>query len=364
MNELLLQVPVIGMEVEQFLLLFITALAGGAFGAAIGALPAFIFTGFVVFLGEGIGILQRELATNVPAIEPGQLAAGITGVIGFGAVTGPHIAFAGGVAASAYAGKKYPDMKPEEGGYHFGKGITYAFGTKPDILAVGAIFGVIGMLVTQLANGLFINVLEMTPPTDFIAVSVFATAFLARPVFGYPIIGKPAGDGYLDMSPFERGEMHPKADSGEAEHAGRPATEPWLPHQYKWSGVTVIGLVGGILGGYIWLQTGSIFLGYAISAISLLFLNLGVEKIPVTHHITLLGAVGAVVIDPVAGSVVALLAGGVLGVLSGLAGEVTQRLFYSHSGTHVDPPAMAIAVMMLLVWLLSILGVLPNAGYL
>jgi len=93
-----------------------------------------------------------------------------------------------------------------------------------------------------------------------------------------------------------------------------------------------IGLVGGILGGYIWLQTGSIFLGYAISAISLLFLNLGVEKIPVTHHITLLGAVGAVAVDPVAGSVVALLAAGIFGVLSGLAGEVTQRLFYSHPG--------------------------------
>ncbi|VTT87905.1 hypothetical protein DM2_1239 [Halorubrum sp. DM2] len=363
MNELLLQVPVIGMEVEQFLLLFITALAGGAFGAAIGALPAFIFTGFVVFLGEGIGILQRQIGA-IEAIPAGELAAGITGVIGFGAVTGPHIAFAGGVAASAYAGKKYPDMNPADGGYHFGKDITYAFGTKPDILAVGAIFGVIGMLLTQVANGIFLNVLETTPPTDFIAVSVFATAFLARPVFGYPIVGKPAGDGLLDMSPFERGDMHPQADGGPEEHAGRPATEPWLPHQYKWSGVTVIGLVGGILGGYIWLQTGSIFLGYAISAISLLFLNLGVEKIPVTHHITLLGAVGAVTLEPVAGSVVALLAAGLFGAASGLMGEVTQRLFYSHSGTHVDPPAMAIAIMMLAVWLLSILGALPNAGYL
>jgi len=65
MNELLLQIPVIGMEVEQFLLLLITALAGGAFGAAIGALPAFIFTGFVVFLGEGLAILNRGIASNV-----------------------------------------------------------------------------------------------------------------------------------------------------------------------------------------------------------------------------------------------------------------------------------------------------------
>ena len=93
-------------------------------------------------------------------------------------------------------------------------------------------------------------------------------------------------------------------------------------------------------------------------------MQLGVEKIPVTHHITLIGAVGAVVVDPIAGSVVALLAAGVFGAASGLLGEVTQRMFYAHSGTHVDPPAMAIAVAMVVVAVLSILGILPNAGYL
>jgi hypothetical protein len=359
-----LQVPIVGLGVEEFVLLIITALAGGAFGAALGALPAFIFTGFVVFLGEGVAILQREIVSQVDAVPAGELAVGITGVIGFGAITGPHIAFAGGVAASAYAGKKYPEMEPDGWPYHFGKNILYAFGTKPDILAVGAIFGLIGMLITQVANGLFSNVIEMTPPTDFIAVSVFATAFLARPVFGYPIVGKPAGSGFLDMSPFERGDLHFQAGDGPAEHAGRLAVEPWLGHQYKWANVTTIGVVGGILSGYIWIQTGSIFLGYAISAISLLFLNLGVEKIPVTHHITLIGSTGAVVVDPIGGSVVALLAAGAFGAASGLLGEVTQRLFYSHSGTHIDPPAMAIAIMMFLVVLLHFVGILPNAGYL
>ncbi len=361
MNGLLLQIPVIGMEVEPFLLLVITALAGGAFGAAIGALPAFIFTGFVVFLGEGIAILQREIGT-LPAINEGELAAGITGVLGFGAITGPHIAFAGGVAASAYAGKKYPEMEPDGWDYHFGKNILYAFGTKPDILAVGAVFGVLGVLINRISGGLI--ALAGVPVTDTIALTVVLSAFVARAAFGYPIVGNPFGDGLLDMSPFEREEPHPMADGGETEHAGRLATEPWLPHQYKWSGVTAIGLVGGILGGYIWIQTGSIFLGYAISAISLLFLQLGVEKIPVTHHITLIGAVGAVVVDPIAGSVVALLAAGVFGAASGLLGEVTQRMFYAHSGTHVDPPAMAIAVAMVVVAVLSILGILPNAGYL
>ncbi|MFC7069086.1 hypothetical protein [Halobaculum lipolyticum] len=357
MHDLIIQVPLLGMEWEAFLLLFITALAGGAFGAALGALPAFIFTGFVVFLGEGLAILQSEVG-GLPGIDA-ELAVNITGVIGFGAVTGPHIAFAGGVAATAYAGKKYPEMTPEGWDYHFGKNILYAFGTKPDILAVGAVFGLLGMLVNQFAAA-------VGTPTDTIALSVVVTALIARLAFDYPLVGRPAGGNFLDMSPFEREEPATAADGGTVDdlYPNRLATEPWLPHQYKWAGVATIGVVGGILGGYIWLQTGSIFLGYAISAISLLFLNLGVEKIPVTHHITLLGSVGAVVVDPIAGSVVALLAAAVFGVASGLLAEVTQRIMYSHSGTHVDPPAMAIALAMLVVAVLSLLGLFPNAGYL
>jgi hypothetical protein len=360
MFEFLLQIPIIDMNLEAFLLLVIAAFAGGAFGAALGALPAFIFTGFLVFLGEGLAILQREIGTTVEAVPRGELAVGVTEVIGFGAVTGPHIAFAGGVAAAAYAGKKYPDMEPDGWDYHFGKNILYAHGTKADVLAVGGGFGVLGMLIAKVSGGLGV-------PTDGIALSVFLTAIIARPVFGYPVIGKPNGKGLFDMSPFENEEPHPVADGGEVpkEHAGRLATEPWLPHQYEWPGVGFIGFVTGILAGFIWLQTGSIFLGYAISAMSLLFLELGVEKIPVTHHMTLMGSVGAVVAMPVIGyDPAVVLVAGLFGTLSGLLGELTQRIFYSHSGTHVDPPAMAIVIVMFGVGILYLLGVLPNGGYL
>ncbi|MFB6077368.1 MAG: hypothetical protein ABEJ80_00135 [Halarchaeum sp.] len=350
-------IPVIGMDVGPFLVLALAALAGGAFGAALGALPSFIFTGFVVFLGEGLAILQSQIA-DLPGIPGGELGVGVTGVIGFGAVTGPHISFAAGVAASAYVGKKYPEMNPDGWDYHLGKNITEAYGTKPDILAVGAIFGLLGLLIAQIAGGLGL-------PTDGIALSVFLTAMVARVVFGYPLVGKPAGDGYLDMGPFAREEPRDQDDDVHEGNAGRLAVEPWLPHQYKWAGVAVIGVVGGVLGGYIWLKTGSIFLGYAISAMSLLFLNLGVAKIPVTHHITLLGAVGAVLAMPLFGSALAaVVAAGVLGGVTGVVGEFTQRVFYSHSGTHVDPPAMAITVMMFVIGALYLLGVLPNAGYL
>jgi H+/Cl- antiporter ClcA len=62
--------------------------------------------------------------------------------------------------------------------------------------------------------------------------------------------------------------------------------------------------------------------------------------------------------------VVAILVAAAFGAFSGLLGEVTQRIFYSHSGTHVDPPAMAIVITMVLVGVLYLLDLLPNAGYL
>ncbi|MDQ2053719.1 hypothetical protein [Halobellus sp. H-GB7] len=355
MTDFLLQIPVLGLEFDRLVVLLIAAFAGGAFGAAIGALPAFIFTGFVVFLGEGLAILQREVS-GLDLVPQGELATGVTGVIGFGAVTGPHISFAGGVAAAAYAAKRYPEMEPDGWAYHFGKNIGFALGPKSDILAVGGLFGVLGLLVTRLVGGLGL-------PTDGIAVSVFVTAIIARVAFGYSILGQVGGTSLFDMSPFEREEPRVAPDGGTIE--SRLATEPWLPHQYEWSGVAALGVVAGVLSGYIWLETGSVFMGYAISAISLLFLNLGVDRIPVTHHMTLLGSVGAILVMPALGSEpAALLAAGALGGITGVVAEVSQRVFYSHGETHVDPPAISIAVVMLAVGVLYLLGLLPNAGYL
>lgn len=57
-------------------------------------------------------------------------------------------------------------------------------------------------------------------------------------------------------------------------------------------------------------------------------------------------------------------AGGTFGAVSGLLGECTRRLFYSRSGTCVDPPAMVIAIAMFVIGLSHRAGVLPNAGYL
>jgi hypothetical protein len=367
MFEVLLQLPVIDMSVANFVFLLIAAFAGGAFGAAIGALPAFCFTGFMVIAGQAVAVLR----SNLLAGELGELGAegistGVTGAVAFGPVFGPHVAFAGGAAAAAYAAKKdgvMPD--PEEGGYHPAKDIAYALGTRPDVLAVGGLFGIFGAVGTALSGGLAL-------PWDPIAIMVVVSAATHRIVFGYPLIGAGSRN-ILDMSPFEQGEKRVATDGSGNEVATdggyaskRLVVEPWLPHQYKWANVAMIGLVAGLLGGFIALETGSAFLGFGISAASLTFLNLGVEKIPVTHHMTLPASTAAlgVYADPTGTSaVIALLIGGLFGAYGALIGEVVQRVFYAHSDTHFDPPAAAIVVATLTVVLLAIAGVFDSSSW-
>lgn len=328
--------------------IWLGAAAGGAFGAALGALPAFIFTGFLVVAG----------------VFGGDAAGGVGVGLGFGPVFGPHISFAAGAAAAAYAAKRGDLLSGFD--YHNGKDITYALGSRPDILAVGAAFGVFGVVLEQTLRHLAV-------PTDPIAFTVVASAFLHRIVFGYSIVGIVSSktDNILDMGPFKREERRESDEvmgDGGMEATQRLAVEPWLPNMYKWSHVVSIGLFAGLASAYATLQTGSPFIGFGISAASLLFLNLGIEKIPVTHHMTLpAGTVYLAVIAPGG----ALLAGlgpgaavfiaGIFGLLGALIGEIFQRIFYAHGDTHVDPPAASIFITHSLICLLVILGIFQTA---
>ncbi|MBV0923028.1 hypothetical protein KTS45_02345 [Halomicroarcula limicola] len=359
-GELLLQIPVIGVEVSRFVALLLAAFAGGAFGAALGALPAFCFTGFMVIAGEAVNILTAELG-SVGDIPAGDIAVGITGSVAFGPVFGPHVAFAGGAAAAAYAAKNDGMPDPADGDYHPAKDIAYALGTRPDILAVGGAFGIFGMLVARISGGLAL-------PWDPIAMGVVLSAVVHRLAFGYPLIGKVRGSGVFDMTPFEGGKMRMEQVEGEevatdgGYAAQRPAVEPWLPHQYKWAGVLMIGSVTGILAGWTAIITNSAFLAFGISAALLTFLNLGVEKIPVTHHMTLPASTAALAVMPLGmGEPVTLVVAAAFGVIGALAGEVVQRTFYAHSDTHFDPPAAAIVVATFVIAILAIVGVFPTS---
>jgi hypothetical protein len=138
----------------------------------------------------------------------------------------------------------------------------------------------------------------------------------------------------------------------------------------------MIGLVVGILAAFTAYITGSPFLAFGISAASLVFLNCGVEKIPVTHHISLPASTAALALAP-AGMTVstappaevaaaiplssALVVGGVFGVVCALVGELVQRIFYAHADTHFDPPAAAIVVGTFLVAVLAAVGVFSQS---
>lgn len=351
----------------------IAAFGGGLFGAVLGALPAFILCGFMVIAGEAANIASR--AAGVEAADIGLWGLGVTGQLGFGPLFGPHVAFAGGVAATAYAARQgYMDSG---WAYHDAKNILTAFSShRTDVLVVGGLFGSLGYLFTYASEQL------LAAPWDPVAMGVVFSAVVHRLAFGYDLMGTPAGDGFFDLSPFERGERR-AADGGDGPQE-RLAAEPWLDWQYEWSGVAVLGVGVGIAGGFIYWATGSPYLGFGISAASLIFMNASVDDdfadvqvtVPVTHHITLPASTAPMAYAGLAlpeswPSAIAsevtlfevLVLGAIFGLLGALAGEVIERLFYAHGDTHFDPPATSIAFTTFVIAVLSMLGVFPTAGW-
>src|SRR5690625_873631 len=128
----------------------LAAFGGGLFGAAIGALPAFIFTGFFILVGS--------------IAELGGSAFDMVFEVGLGVIFGPHIAFGGAVAATAYAAwrKKVDD----------GKNILVGLAglNNSGILLIVGIFGAIGYTLEK-----FI-VLGVGDFTDTIALTVIISA--------------------------------------------------------------------------------------------------------------------------------------------------------------------------------------------
>ncbi|WP_277555438.1 hypothetical protein [Halobaculum limi] len=362
--------------------LLLAAFAGGAFGAALGALNTFVLCGFTVIVGELYALATRAGGGTVPV--------NVTGDIAFGVVLGPHVAFGGGAAALAYAVKQgYVDTPGFD--YHPAKEVTVGVGSRPDVLAVGGVFGIFGFAVATVSGSLGI-------PTDPVALGVVLSALAHRVVFGYSLIGAPLSK-LLDMTPYERGEgltglpggrstqtgdgSDPEevaADGGAVRVHDGPTdstrVEPWLPYLYRWSEVLSLGAIIGVLSGYVAYLTGSAFLAFGISVAALAFLVGGTARIPVTHHMALPASTvvlalagtsqGLVLPGTVAGEVsltVALLAAGLFGLVGAAFGELLQRVFFAHAETHLDPPAASIVASSLLLGLLAWVGVLPASAW-
>jgi len=339
--------------------MLLAAFAGGAFGASVGALPSFSLAGLMVVVGELYVLAGRTLGVDALPVD-------ITGSIGFGVVLGPHVAFGGGAAALAYAAKRgYLDTDFE---YHQAKEVTRGLGSRPDVLAVGGAFGVVGYWIATASSTLSV-------PVDPVALGVVGSALVHRLVLGYSLVGAPPGR-WFDMSPYERRAAGTGADGEPTAlgDGGRPAVEPWLPYQYRWGNVLMLGVVVGVLGAYVAYLTASPFLAFGISVVALAFLNAGVAEIPVTHHVSLPASTAVLaLVDAPAGELTptlvtgavplgtALAVGAVFGLVGALFGEVLQRVLYAHAETHLDPPAASIVVTSFLIAVLAMAGVLPSS---
>ncbi|UOE74764.1 hypothetical protein [Parageobacillus thermoglucosidasius] len=271
--------------------LILASFGGGILGAILGALPVFIFTGFIGLIGVGV------LAAGGPAT--------ILNDITFGALLGPHIAFAGGVAATAFAANKKHCL---ENGVDI---ITPLKKTNDlSVLLVGGVFGVLGYLINYLYVYLSI-------PVDTIAMTVFTSGLIVRLIFGKTgIFGK--------FTP----------SNGEKRKFISDTKSLYFILLYS------LGL--GAVISYCVDLTQIQVLGFVISAALLIFLLLGFD-IPVTHHITLVAGYATVA----SGSI---LVGILFAVIAGVLGDVIEKTINKHVDTHIDPPATTILICSLFIF--------------
>ena len=136
----------------------LAAFGAGVLASCIGAVPAFVMTGLITIVGAIAGMAGFD-------------------VIAFGTVFGPHIAFAGAVAATAYAAKK---------GYieaGAAVGTPLAPLGKVDVLVVGGAFGVIGWAIGSfVVPAIFGGIIPFG--TDAPGMTVVISGIIARFAFG------------------------------------------------------------------------------------------------------------------------------------------------------------------------------------
>lgn len=267
------------------LILVLVAVGGGIVGAAIGALPAFIFTGITALVGWAVALSNGSTV--------------ILDNIAFGGFFGPHVAFAGGVAAAAFAANK---RKKLDSGTDLNTALHSI--NDPSILIVGGIFGGLGYVINYLLAS------ELQLQMDTIAFTVAISGLIARFTFGSSgLIGK------FTPTNGEKREFFPDGTTL----------------------VTALVLAAGIAYTTSYVaditQSGIVF---AISAASLMFAQMGFS-IPATHHITASAGTATLV----TGNIYYGLA---FGILAEIILQITGRTVNSHVDSHIDPPAVAIAI--------------------
>ncbi|MBB6217640.1 MFS family permease [Anaerosolibacter carboniphilus] len=279
--------------------LILAAFGGGILGALIGALPAFIFTGFVGLIGVAV------IASGGPAT--------ILGDVVFGTLLGPHIAFAGGVAAAAYAANKKNLLAS-------GGDILTPLKKTNDagVILVGGIFGILGYVINSLYASIAL-------PTDTVALTVFTSGVLARFIFG------------------QTGLFGKYSAQGEVAAATELPKRSFVPDAKSLTFVALYSLGLGLVVSYLVDLTQINVLGFCISAALLIFAQMGFDM-PATHHITLVAGYAAIATGNI-------FIGAAFAVISGILCEIVARTFNSYCDTHIDPPATTIFILSFIIFI-------------
>ena len=353
-----------------FLLGLLCAAAGGFVGAAIGGNFAFALTGFSVLFAWGVNVTPVGAHLGIdPTVAFNYIA--------FGPFMGPHVAFAGGAAAAAYAAhKRYIESGKDATSPLAGLG-------KVDVLLVGAGFGMLGYLI-QLGIS---KIPWLGGHTDSVALTVLLSAIIARLAFGNSAVGK------ASLFNTEKLRTDKKAHGGFMGKWDTDEDNAWLKYQETPAQFSAIGIFFGLAAAGVALMLAINFpamagnaatFAFGISAIIILFLIIGWDM-PVQHHVTVSAGLAAVLFFPIlAGkadqglayyatlketgmdsnawltAVGAILVGAFFGWVGALLAEVFQRLWYARGTTHIDPPASSIWLNTTLIWIAA--GLFGFAG--
>ena len=296
-------------------LALIAAFGGGIIGAYMGALPAFIMTGVYALVG---GVLTAAGVGGDVAV----------GYLAFGSFVGPHIAFAGGVAAAGYAGRR--------GKLASGTDILYSLNGlgEPDVLLVGGIFGLLGFLVHYCISQLPVIGVAGPATTDLPGITVFILAVVTRLVFGRTgLTGKYTGSGKREWFTGGKGFVYNVVLGG-----GIGILVSFLAAFLHEKGLTAAFSIFPIV-------------CFGFAAITLIFTQTG-SATPATHHIFLPSALAASLGITTWGTEGALL-GVLFGILGSLLGDLVGKTLNSHCDTHIDPPAVTIFTLTIVINALS-----------
>lgn len=293
-------------------------MAGGIFGAAIGAFPVWILCGLTVLLGS--------------ILDLSGLGGGAVTAFAWGSFIGPHTSFAGGAAAAAYAARK--------GYIESGRDISTALIglNRPVVIAIGGVFGALGYIILWFL--LLIPNYEVTGFQGIAWTNHVALAVIINMILGRLIIGRSGLFG--NMKGVQN--IYKPSDKGK-----------WLPYQSSPEQILVLSVGVGLSSSILSFQNPLLVaLIFGFVNVAYIFMLMG-YNVPVCHHIAL-----------AAGSVTALTGsiewGLMMGILSGFIGELCAVYFVYYGDSHIDPPTFALAIIGTLVPIFALCGLFDIEG--